>query len=143
GPMASVELSSWAHRRLPAELDGELAVSVIVPLLNEQPSLAPLYDELAAVLDGTERGWEVVFVDDGSSDGSYAELVRLHAEHGNVQVVRLRRNFGKAAALSVGFERARGDVIATLDADLQDNPAEIPRLLAKLDEGPALVSGPQ
>jgi glycosyltransferase involved in cell wall biosynthesis len=140
--MASVELSSWTPRSLPAEGIGRPpVVSVVVPLLNEQPSLAPLYDELATVLDETGQPWEVVFVDDGSVDESYAELVRLHAAHDNVQVVRLRRNFGKAAALSTGFEQARGDVIVTLDADLQDNPAEIPRLLAKLDEGFDLVSG--
>jgi glycosyltransferase involved in cell wall biosynthesis len=145
--MASLELAAWTHARQDADAEAAAkrtalpAVSVVVPLLNEQPSLTPLYHELADVLDGVDRGWEVVFVDDGSSDGSYAELVRLHAEHDNVQVVRLRRNFGKAAALSVGFEQARGDVIVTLDADLQDNPTEIPRLLAKLDEGFDLVSG--
>jgi glycosyltransferase involved in cell wall biosynthesis len=144
--MASVELAAWTDARQDADAEAAErktalpAVSVVVPLLNEEPSLAALYDELAGVLGEDER-WEVVFVDDGSRDGSYAELVRLHAEHDNVQVVRLRRNFGKAAALSVGFERARGDLIVTLDADLQDNPAEIPRLLAKLDEGFDLVSG--
>jgi glycosyltransferase involved in cell wall biosynthesis len=142
GLMASVELAAWTNAdEEVAERKTVLpAVSVVVPLLNEEPTLSTLYDQLADVL-GEDEQWEVVFVDDGSRDGSYAELVRLHAEHDNVRVVRLRRNFGKAAALSVGFEQARGDLIVTLDADLQDNPAEIPRLLAKLDEGFDLVSG--
>src|SRR5207247_2858174 len=85
--------------------------------------------------------WEAIFVDDGSTDGSFAALTRLHAAHDNVRVVRLRRNFGKAAALDAGFAQARGEVIVTLDADLQDDPAEIPRLLVKLDEGFDLVCG--
>src|SRR5213595_1619567 len=85
--------------------------------------------------------WEAVFLDDGSTDGSFAALTRLHNLHDNVRVVRLRRNFGKAAALAAGFANAEGDVVVTIDADLQDDPAEIPRLLAKLDEGFDLVSG--
>jgi glycosyltransferase involved in cell wall biosynthesis len=116
-------------------------ISVVVPLLNEEHSLAGLYHELSAVLDPREEPWEVVFVDDGSTDGSLAVLTRLHDESTNVVVVHLRRNFGKAAALQAGFLEARGDVVVTLDADLQDDPAEIPRLLAKLDEGFDLVSG--
>ena len=117
------------------------ALSVVVPLLNEEATLEPLYRELQAALTATGIDWEVVFVDDGSSDGSYRELVRLHAAHLNVRVVRLRRNFGKAAALAAGIEVAAGDFIVTMDADLQDDPAEIPRLLAKLDEGFDVVSG--
>jgi glycosyltransferase involved in cell wall biosynthesis len=117
------------------------ALSVVVPLLNEEATLEPLYRELQAALAGTGAEWEVVFVDDGSTDGSYRELVRLHAAHLNVRVVRLRRNFGKAAALAAGIEVATGDVIVTMDADLQDDPAEIPNLLAKLDDGFDVVSG--
>jgi glycosyltransferase involved in cell wall biosynthesis len=116
-------------------------LSVVVPLFNEEASLTRLYDELRASLDPLGREWEVVFVDDGSRDGSYGALIELHAAFGNVRVVRLRRNFGKATALATGFEEARGQVIVTMDADLQDNPAEIPRLIAKLDEGFDLVSG--
>jgi glycosyltransferase involved in cell wall biosynthesis len=82
-----------------------------------------------------------VFVDDGSTDGTFSALTRLHAACDNVRVVRLRRNFGKAAALQAGFEASEGDVVVTIDGDLQDDPAEIPRLLAKLDEGFDLVSG--
>jgi glycosyltransferase involved in cell wall biosynthesis len=116
-------------------------VSVVVPLYDEEETLAALYDEIEAVLDGVDLDWEIVYVDDGSRDGSYAELVRLHEAHRNVRVVRLRRNFGKSAALTAGFACASGDVIVTIDADLQDDPAEIPSLLAKLDEGHDLVSG--
>jgi len=115
-------------------------LSVVVPVRNEQPALDRLADELGSVLDAYDES-EIVFVDDGSSDDSFATLARLHAEHANVRVVRLRRNFGKAAALAAGFEQARGDVVVTLDADLQDDPAEIPRLLAKLDEGFDVVCG--
>jgi glycosyltransferase involved in cell wall biosynthesis len=116
-------------------------ISVVVPLLNEERSLESLYAEVAAALDQRGDEWEIVYVDDGSTDGSLAELSRLHDEHSNVVVVQLRRNFGKAAALQAGFLEARGDVIVTIDADLQDDPAEIPQLLAKLDEGFDLVSG--
>lgn len=116
-------------------------VSVVVPLLNEETTLVALYEELAVALEPLRRDWEVVFVDDGSTDGSYTRLVELHETRPNVQVVRLRRNFGKATALAMGFAAARGELIVTIDADLQDDPAEIPRLLAKLEEGFDLVSG--
>jgi glycosyltransferase involved in cell wall biosynthesis len=145
--MASVDLAPWSReQRATAKLapaDGPPVVptiSVVVPLLNEERSLAPLYDELAGAL-GDTTSWEVVFVDDGSIDGSWSELLRLHATHENVHAVRLRRNFGKATALSAGFRLARSQFIVSLDADLQDSPDEIPRLLAKLDEGFDLVSG--
>ena len=116
-------------------------ISVVVPLLNEEQTLDVLYHEIATVLESRDEPFEVVFVDDGSTDGSVAVLERLHAETTNVVVVRLRRNFGKAAALQAGFLEAHGDVLVTIDADLQDDPAEIPQLLAKLDEGFDLVSG--
>jgi glycosyltransferase involved in cell wall biosynthesis len=116
-------------------------ISVVVPLRNEEQSLGPLLAEVRAVLDPLERPWELIFVDDGSTDGSFAALTRLHAQHDNVRVIRLRRNFGKAAALAAGFEQAAGDVVVTMDGDGQDDPREIPRLLAKLDEGFDLVSG--
>ena len=116
-------------------------ISVVVPLLNEEGSLEELYRELAAALEPRGEPFEVVFVDDGSTDASLAVLHRLHDAAPNVVIVHLRRNFGKAAALKAGFLEARGDVIVTIDADLQDDPAEIPQLLAKLDEGFDLVSG--
>jgi glycosyltransferase involved in cell wall biosynthesis len=116
-------------------------ISVVVPVHNEERSVALLYDELRSALEPLDRDWEAIFVDDGSTDGSFAALTRLHASAENVRVVRLRRNFGKAAALVAGFDQARGDTIVTLDGDLQDDPGEIPRLLAKLDEGFDLVTG--
>ena len=115
-------------------------ISVVVPLLNEEHSLEVLYAEITAALESRDE-FEVVFVDDGSSDGSMGVLTRLHDEYANVVVVHLRRNFGKAAALQAGFFEARGDIVVTIDADLQDDPAEIPKLLAKLDESFDLVSG--
>jgi glycosyltransferase involved in cell wall biosynthesis len=116
-------------------------ISVVVPVHNEERSVALLLDELDSALQPLGAPWEAIFVDDGSTDGSYAALTRLHAARDNVIVVRLRRNFGKAAALAAGFAQAHGDVIVTIDGDLQDDPVEIPRLLVKLEEGFDLVSG--
>jgi glycosyltransferase involved in cell wall biosynthesis len=116
-------------------------ISVVVPVYNEERSVGLLYEELQAALDPLSDEWEVVYVDDGSTDDSFSALTRLHSRAGNVRVVRLRRNFGKAAALAAGFAEASGDVVVTIDGDLQDDPSEIPHLLAKLDEGFDLVSG--
>jgi dolichol-phosphate mannosyltransferase len=108
---------------------------------DEERSVALLYDELRSALEPLNAPWEAIFVDDGSTDGTFSALTRLHDAEQNVIVVRLRRNFGKAAALVAGFDQARGETVVTIDGDLQDDPAEIPRLLAKLDEGFDLVSG--
>jgi glycosyltransferase involved in cell wall biosynthesis len=116
-------------------------ISVVIPVHDEERSVALLYDELRSALEPVGKDWEAIFVDDGSTDGTFAALTRLHSEMENVRVVRLRRNFGKAAALVAGFDQARGDTVVTIDGDLQDDPAEIPRLLAKLDEGFDLVTG--
>ena len=116
-------------------------ISIVIPVHNEEENVGPLLAELAEVFQPTAQAWEAIFVDDGSTDATFAALTRLHGAHRNVRVVRLRRNFGKAAALAAGFAEASGDAIVTIDGDLQDDPAEIPRLLAKLDEGFDLVSG--
>jgi glycosyltransferase involved in cell wall biosynthesis len=116
-------------------------ISVVAPAFDEERSVALLYEELQAALDPLDAPWEAIFVDDGSTDGTFAALTRLHDAHDNVRVVRLRRNFGKSAALAAGFELARGETVVTIDTDLQDDPAEIPKLLAKLEEGFDLVSG--
>jgi len=116
-------------------------ISVVAPVYNEERSVVLLYEELQAALDPVAESWEAVYVDDGSTDGTFAALTRLHSRAANVRVVRLRRNFGKAAALAAGFAQAHGDIVVTIDGDLQDDPGEIPRLLAKLDEGYDLVSG--
>jgi glycosyltransferase involved in cell wall biosynthesis len=116
-------------------------ISVVVPVRDEERTVEALYDELASALAELDESWEVVYVDDGSRDGTHDALVRLHESATNVRVVRMRRNAGKAAALDAGFGVVEGDVVVTIDGDLQDDPAEIPRLLAKLDEGYDLVSG--
>jgi glycosyltransferase involved in cell wall biosynthesis len=116
-------------------------ISVVIPVHDEERSVALLYEELEAALEPGREPWEAVFVDDGSTDGTFAALTRLHARTPNTKVVRLRRNFGKSTALAAGFAQAEGETIVTIDGDLQDEPAEIPRLLAKLEEGFDLVSG--
>ena len=116
-------------------------ISVVVPVHDEEQSVEPLLDELADALAPLDTTWEVIFVDDGSTDATFARLTRLHDVHDNVRVVRLRRNFGKAAALAAGFAEATGEIVVTIDGDRQDDPEEIPRLLVKLDEGFDLVSG--
>jgi glycosyltransferase involved in cell wall biosynthesis len=110
-------------------------ISVVIPIYNERESLGPLYAEIAAVAESERLDLEVLFVDDGSTDGSWESIRDLSHQHLHVHGLRLRRNFGKAAALLAGFRSARGDVILTLDADLQDDPREIPRFLKELDCG--------
>ena len=111
-------------------------VSVVVPVYNERESVRPLCDELLGVLRGLGRRAEVVFVNDGSTDGTSESLADLAAREPEVIVVRLRRNFGKAAALMAGFREARGDAIVTIDGDLQDDPAEIPGCSPSSRRGP-------
>ncbi len=116
-------------------------ISVIVPALNESPSLERLHRELDAVAREHKYDLQIIFVDDGSTDATWDVIEQLSRQDDRVLGIRFRRNFGKAASLSAGFDAALGEVIVTMDADLQDDPAEIPRLLAKLDEGLDVVSG--
>jgi glycosyltransferase involved in cell wall biosynthesis len=116
-------------------------LSVVVPFLDEESAIDEFFAELLPVLDGLERECEVVAVDDGSSDGTFARLSAVRARDPRVTVVRFRRNFGQTAALAAGFAHARGRVIVTMDGDLQNDPADIRRLLDKLEEGYDLVSG--
>jgi len=116
-------------------------ISLVIPVYNEKESLNPLYGEIADMARRHDLTVEVIFVDDGSKDGSWEIIADLARQHPNVHGLRFRRNFGKAAALSAGFHAARGDTILTLDADLQDDPAELPRFLAALAEGKDVVSG--
>jgi dolichol-phosphate mannosyltransferase len=116
-------------------------ISVIIPVLDEVGTLEELHRELSAVAAAHQYDLQIVLVDDGSSDGSWQAIGRLAAADPRVLGIRFRRNFGKAAALSAGFDAAAGEVIVTLDADLQDSPAEIPNLVAKLDDGFDVVNG--
>jgi glycosyltransferase involved in cell wall biosynthesis len=116
-------------------------LSVVIPVFNERETLESLLGEVEEVCGRTGRRWEVVWVDDGSMDGSTEVLERLACDRKTVRFVRLRRNFGKSAALRTGFEHSRGAVVITLDGDGQDDPEEIPALLAKLEEGYDMVSG--
>lgn len=117
-------------------------ISVVVPLLNEKESLPELTHWIHQVMAANSYSYEIILVDDGSKDGSWEEIERLHGLNPNILGIKFRRNYGKSAALNTGFEAARGDVVITMDADLQDSPDEIPDLYKKItEEGFDLVSG--
>ncbi len=124
-------------------------ISVVVPVMNEEGSLKELFKKLKKVLeelfsgepDKYKKGYEIIFVDDGSTDGSFEILEKIAQEDEKVRVIRFRTNFGQTAALSAGFKYAKGDVIITIDADLQNDPEDIPKLLEKMGEGYDVVSG--
>ena len=125
-----------------SSLPQDIAISVVVPVMNEEQNVRLLFEKLSAQLDQLEKSYEIVFVDDGSTDKTFAELRKLYDENpGVVKVIRFRRNFGKTPALVAGFARSRGEVVFTMDGDLQDDPEEIPNFLEKLDEGYDLVTG--
>lgn len=119
----------------------ELYLSVVVPIYNEEESIPALYEQLTAALATLDRPYEIIAVDDGSRDRSFALLSELAAADPRLRVVRFRRNFGQTAAFAAGFDRARGMYIVTIDADLQNDPNDIPRLLERADEGYDVVSG--
>ena len=110
-------------------------LSVVIPLYNEAQSIEPLYEELSAALREIGRTYEVIVVDDGSRDESYERLKAVHERDARWQVIRFRRNFGQTAGFSAGFAAARGEVVITSDADLQNDPRDMPKLLEKMDEG--------
>lgn len=119
----------------------EIYLSVVIPVYNEKQSLEHLYENLNAVLPGIGKSYEVILIDDGSSDGSFIELKKIHEKNNNYKIIRFRKNFGQTPAMSAGFDYARGEVIITLDADLQNDPNDIPLLLEKMEEGYDIVSG--
>jgi glycosyltransferase involved in cell wall biosynthesis len=132
-----------AERGLPA-IDSERTIaslSIVIPVFNEVESVSLLYDEIVATADSLSLPWELIFIDDGSSDGTTRVLHEVYERDPRVQIIEFRRNFGKSAALAAGFEAADGDAIITMDGDLQDLPAEIPRLIEQLNQGADLVSG--
>ena len=116
-------------------------ISVVIPVYNEEDNVELLYDKLLVSLNGVGRTWEVIFIDDGSIDSSYKQLERIASEDRRVQVVSFVRNFGQTAALAAGIDHSRGKIIIPMDADLQNDPADICRLLDKMDEGYDVVSG--
>src|SRR5579872_4056965 len=116
-------------------------LSIVIPVHNEEPSLLPLYDRLTAVMETLQKPYEILFVDDASTDRSFELLANLVETDEHLKVIRLRRNFGQTAALSAGFHEADGDVIIAMDGDLQHAPEDIPALLRKIDEGYDIASG--
>ncbi len=117
------------------------SISVVIPLYNEEESIPHLYEKLTEALEAYGKPYEVIIVDDGSTDGSYPLLRQIAEQDKRFKIVRLRRNFGQTAAFAAGFDHARGDVIITMDADLQNDPADIPKLMEKIEEGFDIVSG--
>jgi glycosyltransferase involved in cell wall biosynthesis len=116
-------------------------LSIVIPIHNEEPAILPLYDKLTQVLEGLRKPYEILFIDDASTDRSFDLLANLVETDNRLKVIRLRRNFGQTAALSAGFDEAQGQVIISLDGDLQHDPADIPALLAKIEEGYDIASG--
>ncbi|HWF45748.1 MAG TPA: glycosyltransferase family 2 protein [Bryobacteraceae bacterium] len=116
-------------------------LSIVIPIHNEEPAILPLYDRLTTVLERLRRPYEILFVDDASTDRSFDLLANLVETDHHLKVLRLRRNFGQTAALAAGFDEAQGDVIISLDGDLQHDPDDIPLLLEKIDEGYDIASG--
>src|ERR1017187_9112824 len=116
-------------------------LSIVIPIHNEEPSILPLYDRLTAVLDRLQRPYEVLFVDDASSDRTFELLANLVEIDGHLKVIRLRRNFGQTAGLSAGFHEAQGEIVIAMDGDLQHAPEDIPALLEKVEQGYDIASG--
>ena len=116
-------------------------ISVVIPIFNEVENVSPLSQALKAVMEGIKTAYEVIFVDDGSNDGSGEVLQRLAQEDNQIKVIRLRKNFGQTAAIAAGVDFARGEIIVTMDGDGQNDPRDIPHLLKKLEEGYDMASG--
>lgn len=120
---------------------GNTMLSIVIPIHNEEPAILPLYDRLTIVMEQIQRPYEIIFVDDASTDKSFDLLANLVETDARLKVIRLRRNFGQTAALAAGFDEAAGAIIISLDGDLQHEPEDIPLLLAKIDEGWDIASG--
>lgn len=118
-----------------------MEISIVVPVYNEKDNIEAVYSAISSALQAMDCIYEIVMVDDGSSDGSYGVLARLAAVDTNLKVIRFRRNFGQTAAMAAGFDSAKGDIIIPMDGDLQNDPADIPRLINKINEGFDVVSG--
>ncbi|RMF56360.1 MAG: glycosyltransferase [Calditrichaeota bacterium] len=116
-------------------------LSVVVPVMDEEQNVEILYERLRDVLDGTRLSFELIFVDDGSTDRTYDVLRTLHQQDPRLKVVKFRRNFGQSAAMAAGFEQARGRIVVSMDGDLQNDPGDIPAMVSKLEEGYDIVAG--
>jgi glycosyltransferase involved in cell wall biosynthesis len=137
-----ISVSSELEPAIPDVATPKVAISIVVPVMNEEQSIRILYERLSKQLTALGKPFEVIFVDDGSTDNTFKVLKQLHADNrGIVRVIRFRRNFSKTPALVAGFSRCQGEIVFTMDGDLQDDPVEIPRFLEKLNEGYDLVSG--
>ncbi len=123
------------------QLNEKIDISVLIPFLNEEESLGELCELIKGVLEKTGKTYEVVFVDDGSKDSSLKNLLEIKKENSEIKIIQFQRNYGKSAALAAGFARVKGEIVITMDADLQDDPEEIPKLVEKIEEGYDLVSG--
>lgn len=118
-----------------------LGLSVVVPIYNEEESIGLLYASIRDACETVSLKYEIIFIDDGSRDKSFSELEALHQKDSHVKVIRFRKNYGQTAAMAAGFRAARGDVVVSMDGDLQNDPADLPRLLAKMEEGFDVVCG--
>ena len=116
-------------------------ISVVIPVYNERESVAPLVEALHAALAPMRRSFEIVLVDDGSTDGTWEALRELRERYPRLHLIQFRRNYGQTAAMSAGFHESHGDIVVTLDADMQNDPADIPALVARIDAGADVVSG--
>lgn len=121
--------------------EGKIEISIVSPVFNEEENIEELYKELLSSLEKTGKTFEIIFIDDGSTDSTFERLKRLREKDERVKIIRFRRNFGQTAALSAGFDYGKGETIITIDADLQNDPADIELLLKKIEEGYDLVSG--
>src|SRR5947207_1704243 len=138
--ISEIETLSRASTRANVD-DGAPDISVFLPVFNEEPNLRPLHEKLDQSLRQLGRTAEIIYVDDGSSDSSLAVLRDIAAHDSRVRVIALRRNYGQTPAMAAGIDAARGEVLIPMDADMQNDPADIVRLLKKIDEGYDVVSG--
>jgi len=118
-----------------------LELSIVIPVRNESPNIKPLYDELTTTLVRAGRSYEIIVIDDGSTDDTFEQLASLQSRDPHLRIIRFRRNFGQTAAFAAGFAYARGRLVVTADGDLQNDPADIPRMAAIIDEGYDIVCG--
>jgi glycosyltransferase involved in cell wall biosynthesis len=121
--------------------DDQIEISIVIPVYNEEDSVWPLYNNLEPVLSKLDRNYEVILVDDGSKDDTYNKLKQLHEKNNHFKIIKFRRNFGQTQAMRAGFDFASGGIIVTLDADLQNDPEDIPKILEKMSEDYDIVSG--